>query len=953
MSMSCKEIGEKLFTKKAIVSQDNIMKFVLNEFSADDIKKMKLAGKTDAEINDLMKQTISVALRRRKDIFSDTLENDIPYVRNLQSTLLSLINRNYNGNRAIAGTEFEFRNVLRQTSRRLELYKNEIFDEFLGICNEIKDGDSVINPHKFFKDETRSNNFKEFIRSGKPTGDSVEMQFQNKFDTLMDKMSGRLRIDKKALKDSVIFQKSDLFYTFKKQQNNIPKVRGYLLGEQRYNFPSSSRESIEFKEWFMKNFKDTFEDEKDLEAAYQEIFQSSKNLMSDFDEKDATSLGPLRKYERLSRKKIINDKFRDTWLNLTSATGEDMLEAAFEKTSDAYALLKTYGNKPLKNVDIIKKSLLQSTAALDDSYTTNALNNTFKDYEGMIRYAMGDRTVLKPNILLDATDITVGLVRAGKAPFMALRQMDDYTLKNFFLKKYSNKKTAESIGDTLKFTKKAMFSEDFDKLSLKDKEVTLGIHNSLASTLFGQSNNLTNSKVKKAGAIGKAGDISYRYTSGMAYHERIFERAGILHVSNIIKDLQNRNYQDIISVDADGIATASITRRAIQEVGITEKEFNIFKKVEFDDDYFSSSKLNDTLRKEGSAIRDLLFLGEDNLDFSSINKAIELRVKSLIPYEYDLDSGIFKKESVDKLIKDSEKFFEERTKTEGFPELDFAKDNLKDIRYVGNEIEFYWKDGTENLITLKDKAEADLRQRFKQQTKEVSDKYKIHEYKNILKGDKQKEKIIKDYNDYISNLDEKTKNKMAREKIEQVTLKFQDLRNNMFTDSSVLRYDYWDRYIADMANKDTKNACINKMFGFYKSALWKNTERLNNYIRSYDANGEVSVKNFFNRRVAADAISYLSMASVYGTGGMILTGEIFKDDDRSFLARATIDQLFIGTGLYSSAPMMLLEGLADTKEGILNMDSRKTIAGIRKAYKQMYPSYISTMADIIKENDLF
>lgn len=948
--MDCKQIAEKLFVKKANLSEQDLIKYVMLEFTPEKIELLRKAGQSEDDIKSAIENTINVVLRNRRKLFGDTLQYDLPTVNNTTSSLLGMIFNNYQV-KEIGATEYELRNVLRQTSQKVELLSKQVKNKFLQVFNDLIDDEgNVINPATFYNDPKRKTNLIHFFRTGEAVGDSMEMQIQHKLDTVIEDISKDLKINKQSIYDRALINKADLILRFKREKGTLPKIRSFILGDRRYAF-LSQKESFEFRDWFKSHFKDVVPDEKELDILYDEMFKYSKNLMSDFDERDTTTLGGFTKFENLRRREILNDDIVNRWLEIADIDGEGALESIFQSTSTTYGILNSFGSKPLKNAELSKNIVLNSISATGDIVTQKNLEKAFKEYQGMIKYILGDRSYIEPNILLDSTEILTGVFRATKAPLMALRQLDDFAVRNFFNKKFSDKNFIDSLGDNLKFTARAMFSDDFKNLSLKDKEVVLDTFNSLAADIFMQSNELTRHHSKTGGILTNLGDKSYRYLSGMGYHERMFERSGLLYTSNIIKDLQNRNFKDIMKVDDKGIATNSILRRSIQEAGITEREFELFKKVAFSTEYFSSEELNKFLRDNKDEVKKLLYLGNDNMDFSLVAKSIENKTKSMLPYQYDAETGYLSPKSMEKLANDVKKYLQNRAGVDDVSHVDWGYKNLENIQYINKEIIFHWKPELQGLTTLKDAVERDFRMRFLQETEEVSRRFSTAEYKKILKDDKARAKFIEDYNKYVDKIDETKLKRMALNKIEEVTNKFQDLRNNMFYESSILRYDYLDRSIMDKAMGDTKSACINKMFSFYKAALWKNTERFSNYFRDYDLNGEISTKNFFNRYAMADSAHYLAMAGLYGSMGMVLTGEILKEDDTNVLAKATQNSIFIGTGLYTTMPIRFLDDLVDVNKSLLvERDGRKAVQRIKRMGRNLFPSTILNYKEALQEN---
>lgn len=949
--MKCEEIREKLFTKKANMDEEQILKEVMTEFTPDKIERMKNNGMTDDEIQKALETEISVSVRRKKKEYMNEIQHDNPRVRNTTNTILNVMDNNYKNNRKSGITEYELKNILRQTGQTIELFKNMAHDRWLKMFNGVMDGDQPVDPSKFFRDEVRAKNLTNFLLTGETQGSSVEMQVQLQIKNLIDDFAKEMRVDPKSFIDAALMSKSNLFMQFKRINGGVPRVRSRLLGERRYAFISSTEESFKFKDWFNRNFEDVVKNPKDRAILYDELFGYSKSLMSDFDPKDTTTMGGINKFEALRKRGVLNDDVIKRWVELSGIDGEEVLENLHGKTSQLYGILNTYGNKPLRNANSIKTIAMNAASGVGDIFSEKTLDKTFKDYEGMLKYIMGDRSSVEPNFLLDLTDIVVGTTKMFKSPLMALRQMDDYTVRNFFAKKYSNKNTAATIGDTVKYTKRAMFGDDFDKLSVKDKEVILGIGSSMADTLFGHGDSLTRVHQKDGGWLGRGSDFSYTYLSGMAYHERVFERAGMLQTSNIIKDLQKEDFSTIMKVDKNGLSSRGSLRRAISEVGITKEEWDLFRKVGFSGEYFSSDELLDFLKNNKDMVKNLIYLNEDNLDFYSINKSIELKINSMLPYSYDIENGFFDAASREKLINDAEEFFIKRTNVREFPEIQFARDYLEGVQYLNGDLVFYWKPNAEGLMIGKDAVERDLRLRFKGRREEFTKKFAVSEYKKLLSDGKERTKIIDNYNKYINEKSsENFINRKIDEKIESVYSKFQDLRNNMFQESSVLRFDYWDKYIADKAAGDTKHAAINKMFSFYKSALWKNTERMANIFRDYDVNGNLGVKSFFNRYAFADAASYMAMAGLYGIGNMILSGDILSEDKRNDPAVFFQNMAFVGTGLYVTAPMKLVEGFSDTVGGVVTLDDRKFKSGLKQMKRQVMPSTFQNYAEALMEN---
>ena len=942
--MTCQEIKEKLLTRKANMDEEQILKEVMMDFSKGKIEEMTASGMDEEEIRKAMKDTINAVLRRRKIDYMNEIQYDNPRIRNLVGSILGIIDSNYSTGRKSGITQYEIRNVLRQQGQVADMYKNILHDRWIKLFNGVKDGEVPADPTKFFRDPKRAANLKQFLLTGETVGDNVEMQLQLKIKSFLeDEVAKELRVEPQAIIDAAIMGKVNLYMQYRRISGGVPFVRSRLLGERRYAFIQSSQDSENFKIWFNKNFEDIVPDASDRDKLFKELFGYNKSLLSDFDPRDTTTLGGINKYTSLRKAGILNDDIVRRWAELSAIDGEEILENLHGKTTNVYGILNAFGNKPLRNSDAIKNVILTATGGRGDISSQNAINETFKNYDGMLKYAMGDRSNIEPSLLMDAVDILVGTSKMFKSPLMAFRQMDDYTVRNFFMKKYSNKSTAATISDDLKYAKRAMFGDDYEKLSVKDKEIVLGVGTSMADTLFGRGDSLTRFHAKDGGLLGRGADLSYTYLSGMAYHERVFERAGMLHTSSIIKGLQNENFSDIMKLDLNNRSSRGTLRRALSEVGITEREWNLFREIKYSTEYFSSEETLEWLRKNPEKVKALLKLGDDNMDFYTINRYFDLITASLLPFDYDVETGFLTKGAKEKLIDGAYEFYRKQTNVseEMIGSLDFARQNLESIQYINHDLVFRWKKRAVGLDILKDDVEKNLRNQFKDARVKLVNNRRTGEYSKILKKGKERNKIISDYNNYFDSIkNEKLLNKLLEDKIESVNAKFQDLRNNMFQESSVLRFDYWDRYMADRAMGDTRNAAINKMFSFYKSALWKNTERLAGVFRDYDVNGELGVKSFFNRYAAADYISYASMASLFGTANLLLSGDILAEDKDNVLANYFTNVLFVGTGLYMTAPMKILDGLSETASGAMTLDSRRFIAGLNYTRRQLTPTTV-------------
>ena len=953
--MKCSEIKEKLLTKKANMDEEQILKEVMLDFTKDRIDDLLSKGYTDEDIQKALKDSIASVLRRRKTDYMNSIQYDVPRIRNLTSSILGILDSNYSTGRKSGITQYELRNVLRQQGQVADMYKGILHDRWIKVFNGVMDGEVPADPSKFFRDPKRAKNLKQFLLTKETVGDSVEMQLQLKINSFIEEVANELGVDAQSIIDASIMGKTNLYMQYRRVTGGVPFIRSRLLGERRYAFIQNTTDSDNFKIWFNKNFEDIIDAEK-REDIFRELFGYNKSLLSDFDPRDTTTLGGINKFASLRQSGKLNDDIVRRWAELSDIDGEEILENLHTKTTTSYGLLNAFGSKPLRNADEIKKVLLAATAGRKegiDISSQRAINETFKNYDGMLRYAMGDRSNVEPSLLMDAVDILIGTTRMFKSPLMALRQMDDYTVRNFFMKKYSNKSTAATISDDLKYAKRAMFGDDYEKLSLKDKEIVLGVGTSIADTLFGRGDSLTRFHAKDGGLLGRGADLSYTYLSGMAYHERVFERAGMLHCSSIIKGLQNENFSDIMKLDLNNRSSRGTLRRGISEVGITEREWNLFKEIPYSTEYFSSEETLEWLRKNPEKVRQLLSLGEDNMDFYTINRYFDVLTSSQIPFKYDADTGFLTVDARKKLIDGAKEYYKKQTTVSEnmIGSLDFAEKNLEAIQYINHDLVFRWKKEAGGLEILKDDVEKNLRNQFEDAREKYISQFRTAEYSKILKKGKERSKTIQKYNDYLGSIqNEKLLNKMLNDKIESVNAKFQDLRNNMFQESSVLRFDYWDRYMADRAMGDTRNAAINKMFSFYKSALWKNTERLASVFRDYDVNGELGVKSFFNRYAFADYVSYVSMASLFGTMNLLVSGDILAEDKDNIPANYFTNVMFVGTGLYLTAPMKVLDGLAETASGAMTLDSRRFISGLNYTRRQLTPSTLDNYAEALFEN---
>lgn len=950
--MECKEIAEKLFTRKSNMDEEQIVKEVMTNYTPDKIQKLLASGKTDEEVNQLIKDTIASVLRKRQKDYMNELQHDNPHVRNMVGKILGIMNLNYKtGKTGI--TAYQLRNILRKSGQVVDMYRGIAHEGWVKIFNGVMDGETPADPSKFYRDPKRAANLKSFLLTGKTVGSSVEMQLQLRIDEYIKDLAKQMRIDPQSIKDIALMNKSSLYMQYKRETGGIPRIRGKILGERRYAYIVSTEDSMKFQEWFNSKFEDIVPNAKDRQKLFDEMIGYSKSLLNDFDPKDTTTLGGFNKFESLRRAEILNDKIVQRWAEISGIDGEEVLELMSQKSSNAYGVLNSFGDKPLRNADSIKNIAMTAASGVKDGYSQDVINKMFKDYEGVLKYVMGERSNVEPSLLMDAVDIAIGVTRMFKSPLMALRQMDDYTVRNFFMKKFENKSRMSTMSDTLKYTKRAAFGDDYDKLSKKDKEIILGVGTSLADDLFGHGESLTRAYQKDAGWLARGGDFSYTYLSGMAYHERVFERAGMLHTSSVIKGLQNQSYSSIMKLDPEGRTTRGSMRRALLETGITEREWELFRKIGFSSEYFSSDELLDFLKNNREEVRKLLDLGDDNMDFYSINKSIEILTNSQIPFKYDVETGFFSPESKEALIQGALDFYKKRTNVneDMLGDLRFALDALEGIQYLNNDLVFYWKPETYGLSIIQDSVEKNLRNQFNDARAEYVSKYRIGEYNKILKNNKERKKIIDSYNKYLSEKGtERFINREIDKKTEDIYAKFQDLRNNMFQESSVLRFDYWDKYMADRAAGDTRNAAINKMFSFYKSALWKNTERMANVFRDYDANGVLGVKSFFNRYSMADYASYTASAGVFGTLNLLLSGDILSEDKRSEPANIFMSSLFVGSGLYLTAPIKLVDGLFDMASGAATLDDRKFMAGFRQARNQVIPSTVSNYAEALMEN---
>lgn len=954
--MKCSEIKERLLTKKANMDEEQILKEVMLDFTKDKIDDLIANGFTDDDVRKAIKDSIASVLRRKKIDYMNTIQYDIPRVRNLTNSILGILNSNYSTGRKSGITQYELRNVLRQQGQVADMYKGILHDRWIKVFNGVMDGEVPADPSKFFRDPKRAANLKKFLITNETVGDSVEMQLQLKIKSFLDEVGKELGVEPQAIIDASVMGKVNLYMQYRKVTGGVPFIRSRLLGERRYAFIQNTTDSDNFRKWFNKNFEDIVTDAKERENLYNELFGYNKSLLSDFDPNDTTTLGGINKFTSLRNSGELNDDIVRRWAELSEIDGEEILENLHGRTTNVYGLVNAFGNKPLRNSNEIKNVLLTAAAGRPegiDLSSQRAINETFKHYDGMIRYAMGDRSNIEPSLLMDAVDILIGTSRLFKSPLMALRQMDDYTVRNFFMKKYSNKSTAATISDDLKYAKRAIFGDDYEKLSVKDKEIVLGVGTSMADTLFGRGDSLTRFHAKDGGILGRGADLSYTYLSGMAYHERVFERAGMLHTSSIIKGLQKENFSDIMKIDLNNRSSRGTLRRSLSEVGITEREWNLFKEIQYSSEYFSSEETLNWLRKNPKKVKQLLSLGDDNMDFYTVNRYFDIRTASQIPFEYDIETGFLTVDGRKKLIDGAKEYYKKQTTVseDMIGSLDFAAENLEAIQYINHDLVFRWKSRASGLEILKDDVEKNLRNQFKDVREKYVRQFRTAEYTKILKKGKERTKIINNYNDYLGKIqNEKLLNKMLNDKIESVNAKFQDLRNNMFQESSVLRFDYWDRYMADRAMGDTRNAAINKMFSFYKSALWKNTERLASVFRDYDVNGELGVKSFFNRYAFADYISYASMASLFGTMNLLVSGDILAEDKDNIPANYFTNVMFVGTGLYLTAPMKVLDGLADTASGAMTLDSRRFINGLNYTRRQLTPSTLQNYAEALFEN---
>ena len=954
--MKCEEIKEKLLTKKANMDEEQILKEVMLDFTKDKIEELASNGYTDDEIKKAIKDSIASVLRRRKVDYMNEIQYDNPRIRNLVNSILGILNSNYSTGRKSGITQYELRSVLRQQGQIADMYKGILHDRWIKVFNGVMDGEVPADPSKFFRDPKRAENFKKFLTTGETVGDSVEMQLQLKIKSFVEEIAKEMGVDPQAIIDASVMGKTNLYMQYRRVTGGVPFIRSRLLGERRYAFIQSTQDSDNFKIWFNKNFEDIVPNADERDKLFRELFGYNKSLLSDFDPRDTTTLGGINKFTSLRQSGKLNDDIVRRWVELSGIDGEEILENLHGRTTNVYGILNAFGNKPLRNSDEIKNILLTATSGRPegvDISSQKAINETFKNYDGMLKYAMGDRSNVEPSLLMDAVDILIGTTRMFKSPLMALRQMDDYTVRNFFMKKYSNKSTAATISDDLKYAKRAMFGDDYEKLSLKDKEVVLGVGTSMADTLFGRGDSLTRFHAKDGGLLGRGADLSYTYLSGMAYHERVFERAGMLHCSSIIKGLQNENFSDIMKLDLNNRSSRGTLRRALSEVGITEREWNLFKQIKYSTEYFSSEETLEWLRKNPEKVRQLLSLGEDNMDFYTVNRYFDVLTSSQIPFDYDVETGFLTVDGRKKLIDGAYEYYKKQTTVseDMIGSLEFARENLEAIQYINHDLVFRWKKRASGLEILKDDVEKNLRNQFKDAYQKYVGQFRTAEYSKILKKGKERTKIIQKYNDYLGKIsNEKLLNKMLNDKIDSVSAKFQDLRNNMFQESSVLRFDYWDRYMADRAMGDTRNAAINKMFSFYKSALWKNTERLASVFRDYDVNGELGVKSFFNRYAFADYVSYASMASLFGTMNLLVSGDILAEDKDNIPANYFTNVMFVGTGLYLTAPMKVLDGLADTASGAMTLDSRRFINGLNYTRRQLTPSTLDNYAEALFEN---
>lgn len=951
--MKCSEIKEKLLTKKANMDEEQILKEVMLDFTKGRIDELISQGYTDEKIQKYLKDTIASVLRRRRIDYLNEIQYDNPMTRNLLNSILGVFNSNYSTGRKSGITQYELRNILRQQGQIADMYKGILHDRWIKVFNGVMDGETPADPSKFFRDPKRAENFKKFLTTGETVGDSVEMQLQLKINSFIEEIAEEMGVKPQAIIDASVMGKTNLYMQYRKVVGGVPFIRSRLLGERRYAFIQNTTDSENFKKWFNNNFEDIVTDAKERESLYNELFGYNKSLLSDFDPNDTTTLGGINKFTSLRQSGKLNDDIVRRWVELSGIDGEEILENLHGKTTNVYGILNAFGNKPLRNSDAIKNVLLTATAGKGDIASQNAITNTFKNYDGMLKYAMGDRSNIEPSLLMDTVDILIGTTRMFKSPLMALRQMDDYTVRNFFMKKYSNKSTAATISDDLKYAKRAMFGDDYEKLSLKDKEVVLGVGTSMADTLFGRGDSLTRFHSKDGGLLGRGADLSYTYLSGMAYHERVFERAGMLHCSSIIKGLQNENFSDIMKLDLNNRSSRGTLRRALSEVGVTPREWDLFRQIQYSTEYFSSEETLEWLRKNPEKVKQLLSLGEDNMDFYTVNRYFDILTASQIPYDYDINTGFLTVDAKGELINGAKEYYKKQTNVseDMIGSLDFAKENLESVQYINHDLVFRWKKEAVGLEILKDDVEKNLRNQFKDAYQKHVSQFRTSEYSKILKKGKERTKIIEDYNKYLGTItNEKLLNKMLDEKIESFNSKFQDLRNNMFQESSVLRFDYWDRYMADRAMGDTRNAAINKMFSFYKSALWKNTERLASVFRDYDANGELGVKSFFNRYAFADYVSYASMASLFGTMNLLVSGDILAEDKDNIPANYFTNVMFVGTGLYLTAPMKVLDGLSETASGAMTLDSRRFISGLNYTRRQLTPSTLDNYAEALFEN---
>lgn len=944
---NCNELAEKIFTRKASQTQEDIVRQVMQDI---DIKQLRDLGYDDVKINQIVTDTLEAHTRKAKDLFASRQLFDNPIMQSVEARIMSIIDNSKKIGRGIS--KFEVEQIVRQTTNRYQSYLNGAYNSFLDIFNSVKmeDGD-VPNPRSFFNLD-RANNFKKFIQTGEAVGDSVERQIQLKWLETIKKYSKTLGVTEQSVIDSSIFSVSDLYLSYQKAygNNNIPNIRSRFLGEGRYAFVKSYEDSLAFKKWFMDTFNEVFESPTKAEITWSEIFGTTRGAGDGTELMSRTATSNFRKFEAMRRKGIIDNKFMNKYLEVVSVTGEDIFQNSADKIVGAYSISRTYGNQPLQNIEKVKTNLAQTLTGMSDTYGKANIESTFKNFDGMLRFMMGDRTDLKPNMILDGSEILLGVFKMTKSAGMALRQVNDQVLRNVLFKQFSQKSWFETIGDNTKYMFRQAFGDDYDLLKIKDKEILLGIQSSMSESIFGNGDTLTSARMKRSGWIDKASEFTYRHLSFMDKYESFFERSGMLHTSSIIKDLQNMNYDDIIALDKNGVSTKAGLSRAIRDVGLTKAEFEVFKNIKFDTDYFSSGEMRTFLKNNKDLVKKLLYIDKDNLDYNAIERAIEARVTSQLPFKYDIETGRFDTGSINKLIDETQNWLERNGKGK-LDLLDTAKENgwIKDIKYNNGELYFYYKD-VGNMPDITDPLEKNLRSRFKQAVDERSRAYRVGEHLRLMSGNVEESDLVKYYNSYINNLDDAKLNRLINKKIDDYTFKFDDMRNNMTNDATTLKFDYWDRYIADKANGDTRYAVTNRLFGFYKSALYKSNERWLQVFRNYDYNGVLRTGNVFNRYAGADMAFTFAMAGLYGTLGAMVSGDILREDNTNPIANGFLDSVFIGGGLYLTAPAQTVIDFGKAFDSTVTGDVDATWSNTNRAFKRLMPSTVSNYGEALFNN---